>query len=87
MKQTFSSAKYSNCLRQILGSTMFSTDNAITFTYAAINAGLAGCCAGLATSFPGILPSNNWWIVNLYLKTLLTWLVPAPSEIKDKSSD
>ncbi|KAL9319856.1 hypothetical protein ACSQ67_011695 [Phaseolus vulgaris] len=25
----------------------------------AINAGLAGCCAGLATSFPGILPSNN----------------------------
>jgi len=36
---------------------MLSTDNAITFTYAAINAGLAGCCAGLATTFPGILPS------------------------------
>lgn len=59
VKKTFNSVKYSISLLQNPCQYNVLHDNVIAFKSAAINAGLAGCCAGLATSFPGIHFSNN----------------------------
>lgn len=57
----------------------------IPFTSAAINAGVAGCCAGLATSFPGIsLLLIIDELSSFTFEIFSNLLVSAPIEIKDK---